>query len=252
MVRYLVEVPAGSGYTASPTAGVPAGLTATTPVPHLLPPLIPGDQYLDADFGYNDDGGNLLGTIGNLVFEDKNDNGVFDNATEAGLPGVSVDLIRDVNNNKVWDAGEPIITTVTTDKDGGYLFTGVPAGNYLVHVSDTNAVLINYAKSRLGAAGVDSNNQADPYAITLAAGADNLTADFGYVKLDANLGQIGNQVWTETDGNGLFDPNRPGRGPGRCDRGSLSQRQPTMPPPPRAPPATTALSSCPPAPTPPR
>ncbi len=203
--RYLVQVPAGSGYTASPTAGVPAGLTATTPVPHKLPTLNAGDQYLDADFGYNDPG-NLLGTIGNLVFEDVNKDGVFTLGTDRPMPGISVDLIRNTTNNNVWDAGEPVITTMTTDKNGNYLFTGVPAGNYLVHVSDTNALLINYAKGPLGTAGVDTNSQADPYAITLAAGADNLTADFGYVKINPNLGQIGNQVWTEVDGNGLFDP----------------------------------------------
>ncbi|RLT40063.1 MAG: hypothetical protein DWI57_09120, partial [Chloroflexi bacterium] len=204
--HYLVKVDPGNGYTAAPDpADIPPGLTATTPVPYPLPLLSAGDQYLDADFGYND-GGNLLGTIGNLVFEDKNNNGVFNGSPEVGMPGVSVDLIRDTNGNKIWESGEPVIATVTTDKDGGYLFTGVPAGNYLVHVSDTSGVLLNHNKSNLGTAGADNNNQVDPYAITLVAGADNLTADFGYRKIDPNLGQIGNQVWVESDGNGLFNP----------------------------------------------
>ena len=32
----------------------------------------------------------------------------------------------------------------------------------------------------LGTAGADNNNQADPYAVSLPAGATILTADFGY------------------------------------------------------------------------
>ncbi len=202
--HYLVKVDPGNGYTAAPDpADIPVGFTATTPVLHPLPLLSAGDHYLDADFGYDSSN---LGTIGNLVFEDKNNNGIFNSGTEAGLPGISVDLIRDANGNKAWDIGEPVIATVTTDKNGGYLFTGLPADNYLVHVSDTNGVLLNYNKSILGTAGADNNNQTDPYAITLPTGGNNLTADFGYVKIDPSLGQIGNQVWVESDGNGLFNP----------------------------------------------
>ena len=135
------------------------------------------------------------------------------NSGDSVFTGVSMDLIRDSNANSAWDAGEPIIATVTTVggtacTTGNYLFTGVPAGRYLVHVSDTNAVLFDYTKSPLGTAGANNNNQADPYAINLAAGGSNLTADFGYYPLDhTNIGVIGNQVWTEKDYNGLYNAN---------------------------------------------
>ena len=49
--HYLIEVSAGS-YTVAPT-NPPAGYTATTIVPHPVS-VAAGDQYLDADFGYND------------------------------------------------------------------------------------------------------------------------------------------------------------------------------------------------------
>ena len=76
-----------------------------------------------------------------------------------------------------------------------------------MHVSDTNAVLFDYTKSPLGAAGVNNNNQADPYAINLAPGGSNTTADFGYYPLDrSNIGVIGNQVWTEEDYNACPTP----------------------------------------------
>ncbi|MBK7204113.1 SdrD B-like domain-containing protein [Candidatus Amarolinea dominans] len=193
--HYLIEVPAGS-YSVAPI-NPPANYTATTPVPHLLTVQI-GEQYLDADFGYDDKNGPLLGTIGDLVFLDANKDGVC-NSGDSALSGVSVDLIRDSNANNAWDAGEPIIATVTTVggtacSAGNYLFSGVPGGRYLVHVSDTNAVLFDYTKSPLGAAGVNNNNQADPYAINLAPGGSNTTADFGYYPLDrSNIGVIGNQ-----------------------------------------------------------
>ena len=64
-----------------------------------------------------------------------------DDNNEAGIPGVTVALIKDVNGNGIWDAGEPIIATDTTDANGDYLFPGLPDGNYLVWVNDTDNVL---------------------------------------------------------------------------------------------------------------
>ena len=129
------------------------------------------------------------------------------------MAGVSVDLILDSNFNGGWDAGEPIIATTTTDSalvdTGNYYFTvpqSPPTGDYyLVHVSDTNAVLINYVKSVLGSdPNADNHNRDDPYAITLP-GTNNLFADFGYVKIDRpNTSVIGNQMWIESESNGLF------------------------------------------------
>ncbi|MBK9092966.1 MAG: hypothetical protein IPM84_09335 [Anaerolineae bacterium] len=207
--HYLISVPAGS-YNVAPT-NPPAGYTATTIVPHPVTVQI-GQQYLDADFGYNDPPTQpQLGTIGNLVFLDANKDGIC-NAGDSPLAGVSVDLIRDSNADGIWDAGEPIIATVTSSAGtactaGNYQFTGLPAGPYLVHVSDTNAVLTDYTKSPLGAAGVDNNNQADPYAVNLPTAGSNLTADFGYYPDDhTNIGVIGNQVWIEYDSNGIFNP----------------------------------------------
>ena len=128
------------------------------------------------------------------------------------------DLIRDENGDEIWDAGEPIIATVTTTStlganNGNYLFTGVPAGDYLVHVSDTNGVLLDYLKSPLGDQALNNHNKADPYPVQLLNPGDSeLRADFGYYKNPdvVNNGVIGNQVWIEiaNDGDGddgVFD-----------------------------------------------
>ena len=86
--------------------------------------LAPGDVYVNADFGYQPDGG-TSGSIGDTVWLDADRDNTVD-AGEPGLAGVTVALIRDLNGNGVWDAGEPIIATDTTDAAGQYLFTGLP------------------------------------------------------------------------------------------------------------------------------
>ena len=224
---YRIEVAAGSGYVAGPdwaASPILAGLRATTPAPAFLPPLAAGQQWLEARLGIGEASqaaalaagaqglqGPLLGAIGTLVFLDADRNGVF-GAGDAALGGVTVALIRDTNGNRVWDAGEPIIATAitsnTVDASGAnYLFTGAPAGNYLVHVSDTAGVLADYARGPLGAAGSDGNSQSDPYPVALAAGATHLAADFGFYRaIGLMAGVIGNQVWGETDGDGRFTP----------------------------------------------
>ncbi|MCX7853800.1 MAG: carboxypeptidase regulatory-like domain-containing protein, partial [Caldilineales bacterium] len=200
---YYVQVPVPpSGLSPSPAAPNPTGLFV----------LAAGDQYLDADIGFYDPTNTILGTIGNLVFFDSNGNGIFQVGLDSPLGGVSVDLIRDSDNDGVWDAGEPIIATANTAtalgaNNGNYLFTGVPAGRYLVRVSDTAYVLTDYSPTILGTPNTDNHNQTQPYPVILPAGGSVLTADFGYVRsgVDPN-GVIGNQVWYDADGNGIYNP----------------------------------------------
>ncbi len=144
-------------------ANPPSGYTATTPVPHGPVTVNAGDQYLDADFGYDSPD---LARLGGTVWDDLGVDGLLD-AGEPGIPGVSVDLIRD-NGNGVWDAGEPIIATTTTDQAGNYDFEGLPAGSYLVVVSDTQNVLDDFVGTLPGPnQGQDGNNQNQPYPVAL-------------------------------------------------------------------------------------
>ena len=213
--RYLLEVPPGVYSLA--VADPPADLTPTTSVTIDAGLLLADETFLDGDFGFADGAGALLGQIGNLVFDDANRNGFFDPG-ESPLAGVSVDLIRDSDGDGEWDDGEPVIATTTTaywqeDAQGGnYLFAGLPSGAYLVHVSDTNAVLVDYLHSTLGVAGSDQHNQNDPYAVFLAAGADNFTADFGYYQIGMQASAVGDFVWYDVNRNGLQDVGEPGIG----------------------------------------
>jgi uncharacterized repeat protein (TIGR01451 family) len=208
--HYLIEVPGDDSYSVAPDpTTLPPGLTETTPVPHITPVLVPGDQYLDADFGYDSP---LLGTIGDQIWIDEDGTipGVFEDGVEPGVPGVTVDLWANPDGSSTPNGDEYVVATTVTDENGQYLFTGLPAGNYLVTVTDTSNVLDDYVPTTIPGGTSNNLNKIDPYPVTLSAGGSNLTADFGYVA-DPNsnlLGIIGNQVWYETGDsiNGLFEP----------------------------------------------
>jgi len=177
------------------------------------------------DFGYPPE---ELGTghIGNLVWNDVNADGVYQADGADGIPGtaddegpiggVTVDLYRDLNGNGQIDPGEPRIATTTTSStlsgengpDGNYLFENLPAGDYVVDVSDRDGVLAGYWHT-LGTLSVDNNSQPDPYAVTLggAEPLDDYSADFGYY---VKPGALGNVVWNDLDADGFRDAGEPG------------------------------------------
>ena len=102
--------------------------------------LGPGEAYADADFGYF--GG--TSSIGDVVWHDLNGDGIQDEG-EYGVADVTIDLYRDMNNDGTIDADDIFVTTQTTDPSGAYDFTGLPAADYLVAVTDTHRVLEDYA-----------------------------------------------------------------------------------------------------------
>jgi hypothetical protein len=65
--------------------------------------------------------------IHGFKWNDLDEDGVWDQQVEPGLPGWTIFL--DSNNNRILDAGE---TSVTTGADGSYAFTDLPAGDYVV------------------------------------------------------------------------------------------------------------------------
>ncbi|MCB9139635.1 MAG: hypothetical protein H6642_14935 [Caldilineaceae bacterium] len=169
---------------------------------------------LDQDFGYN--GNN---TLGNLVWEDSNADGVFNNG-ESLLGGVTLDIYRDTNGNGVFDSEDALVTTVVTSDTatdtggdtGNYLVEGLPDGTYFVNVSDDDSVLNGYWHS-LGMPNTTNNSQNDAYyAVDLdsehnsAGGVTDLTADFGYYVKPA---AVGNFVWVDLNNDGIQDTLEP-------------------------------------------
>ena len=191
--------------------------------------LAPGDVFLNVDFGYQPNittpDPDALNSIGDTIWLDADADGNGpalppvdggapvnqgaggeDDAAEQPIPGVTVSLIKDTNGNGVWDAGEPIISTDTTDENGQYLFSDLPDGDYLVWVNDTDNVL-DGLKPTYDDDGIVSANISAVDLDSLSANdnpVDDRDQDFGYTPeaQEPGLGAIGDTVWFDTDRSG--------------------------------------------------
>lgn len=180
--------------------------------------------------------------VGNAVFVDTNDDGVFD-ATESGVDGVTVELWLDVDDDGVFEPGADdgaVVCTTTTSGGGNYWFHDVDPDQYFVaiptapagHVSSTGvnntagtdnvddgAPLGSYAAvsasvdlvGALPTGETAPDGTTDDEAAAEAATApdtfldaeSDLTIDFGFAPISC-LG-IGNRVWLDADNDGAFD-----------------------------------------------
>ena len=141
--------------------------------------LVPSGIDLDQDFGFI---GAQSNTIEGTVWSDNDGNGLLTDGTGAdpdetanGLENVTIEL-KDSNGN--------IVATTTTDANGDYSFTGLPDGTYSVSVTDKHNELANLLHTdgpNVGDNSIDNNSQDDTgYAVSVAGGSTNSTADFGY------------------------------------------------------------------------
>jgi SdrD B-like domain/Secretion system C-terminal sorting domain len=165
--------------------------------------LSPGQRNMTVDAGYYNAGANTA-SLGNRVWNDANDNGIQD-AGEVGVPGVRV-ILRDNTN--------AIIATQSTDANGDYLFSELPAGTYTVEFDGIPTGFSISAQDAGANDGVDNDvnfitRRTAP--ISLAAGEANTTVDAGITKLKpSGLASIGNRVWYDINGNGVQDDNETG------------------------------------------
>lgn len=166
---YTVTMTPPAGYTELTT---PGGATQTFPFP-------PGGSLDTVDFGLR----RPPATIGNVVFNDQNGNGVQD-AGEPGIPNATITLR---------DAGGNIVTTTTTDGTGNYRLTNVPPGTYTVTATPPT-----------GFSGTSPN----PQTVTVTAGQILTTANFGLRQLPGTI--AGSTVFIDQNGNGVQDANEPG------------------------------------------
>lgn len=133
------------------------------------------------DFGYL-----LKSRVGDFVWDDLDGDGNQD-VGEPGIPGVTLDLYNDVNNNDAFDAGDTLLGTTITDASGNYEFAGLDAGEYLVSVTDRDDVIS-------GIGGRLSSGQ-NPIAVTVGTNVVIDTADFGFERYST----IGDRVWNDAD-----------------------------------------------------
>lgn len=186
--NYVVDV--------TDTNGVLSGysLTAGSTDPHGPINLGRDEKYLDADFGYAPSDTSKA-VIGDYLWSDADNDGIQDPG-EPGIGGVTIQLLADYDGDENFT---DVVTTTTTTADGSYLFQGLAPDDYVVDVTDTGNVLDGYTLS------TGPQSSPDPTAlIHVNAGDVYLNADFGYYK--AGLGTIGNQIWLDEDGDGVYEP----------------------------------------------
>ncbi|MDQ1711048.1 MAG: large repetitive protein [Frankiaceae bacterium] len=189
--------------TATLTGAMNAGASATLAVTVTVDTGATGPLTNDVSVAYQDSFGNSFtpavatdvdvvgtGAIGNLVFYDADGDGTQD-AGEPGFPAVPVRLVW-AGADDTFSTADDEITDTTTDANGGYLFTGLAAGQYQV--------------DPVGPAGFVLTAGTDPFPVTLGAGQQDLTADFGYT----GTASIGDRVWNDLDGDGVQDGGEPG------------------------------------------
>ncbi|MEJ8851345.1 SdrD B-like domain-containing protein [Variovorax rhizosphaerae] len=158
-----------------------------------------GQQNLTVDAGVY-----KTASIGDRVWTDTNGNGVQD-AGEAGKAGVTVQVYTSVNG-----APGTLVGTQTTDANGGYNFTGLKPGDYIVKFTSPDGSTLTTANVG-GNDGVDSDAGANGLTgvYKLTSGEVNTTVDAGFKPLAT--ASLGDRVWNDTNRNGLQDAGETGK-----------------------------------------
>ncbi len=165
--------------------GETLGRTGTIVVPSET-----DDATIDAGF-YR------LVDLGDLVWDDLNGNGQFDDG-EPPVEGATVTL-RDAD-------GDIVGTPQTTVSDGAYRFTDLVPGDYTVTFTAPDGYAITTQNSGDDATDSDPAPDTGVAAVTLVSNIDDLTVDVGLYIGAA----IGDRVWFDLDGDGIQDDGEPG------------------------------------------
>lgn len=208
--QYFVhfELPYGARFTTQGQSGVvdidDSDVNITTGTTEIVTLLEGFDPSWDA--GMILPVGNL--SLGNRIWFDEDQNGIYATGSEKGINDVKLTLFRDIDNNGAYtaDVDTMVTTTTTFTKDGVkgyYLFDKLPAGAYIVRVDSGNFIEGQpLAELVATTTETDVNNKVDhdsngiategntaifSQAITLAEseeGYSELTVDFGFRSKD--------------------------------------------------------------------
>jgi len=137
-----------------------------------------------------------LSKLGDTVWLDSDADGIQD-AGEAGIADVTVNLFADIDGDGVFEDSE-VVETTTTDANGNYEFS-VLAGEYQVQFEQPDGFEVSPANQG-GDDAVDSDGLVSD-TVSLAPGENDPTIDSGFYEL-ASLGDF---VFEDTNGNGVQD-----------------------------------------------
>ncbi|RME46928.1 MAG: DUF11 domain-containing protein [Chloroflexi bacterium] len=121
--------------------------------------------------------GTVASIIAGTVYRD-NDGSGTKTAGDTGLSGVTVELYQDNNGDGMLDGGDTLLSTLQTNPDGSYQFTGYPAGNYVVVETNLPAYDSSGDADTVPPALCNTGNTCDVIAVTLATNGSSLENDF--------------------------------------------------------------------------
>ena len=161
------------------------------------------------DHGVNYNFGELkLGSISGYVFEDHNDNGVYEPKAQGGvdvpIAEVTVSLYQKVGNDyvAVLDANG-VARTARTDKNGYYEFSGLDI-NQVYAVRETQPADYTDGKEQLGTVGgVERGVKGNDEFTQIGIGWDEHGVNYNFGEL--KLGSISGYVYYDANKNGIFD-----------------------------------------------
>ena len=236
MAPYVWSVPAGT---------LPAGLllnsgvTATTATITGIPTTVQSRTFTiratDVNGCFKDTSYTITVSsppmsIGNLVWNDVNNNGVKD-AAELGISGLTVQLFSPGADNAIGGTGSnadvQVGANVTTSVTGGYAFTGLSPAKYYVKVTPSVSYPLTSGTPVTQDNGVNNdNNGAQPGGLStalfspvidLTAGTESMTdGDTDYntdYSVDFGLFTgmlVGDLVFSDVNNNGIKDGTEPG------------------------------------------
>jgi len=172
-----------------------SGLYSLTEVLSIVHPVA-GTSSADASISITPGTPPMTGSIGDFVWNDYNQNGLQD-ANEPGIPNVTVNLYNSLST---------LVTTTTTDVNGHYQFTGLPAGTYTVVVDQTTLPDGFVASPSLVGADRSVDSNGSPATVVLPDGTSDQTIDFGF----HGTGTIGDFVWMDMNEDGIQQAAEPG------------------------------------------
>lgn len=147
--------------------------------------VVANEIRTNVDFGFHND---AYKSVTDRVWFDADNDGAWD-AGEPGIAGVTVNL-QNVSNT--------VRGSAFTNADGFVSFSGIAPDDYTLMIEDSSGKL-------LGFSGTSAAAVARELAVTVVA-SDITGAHFGYNK----PGNIGNQVWSDANSNGVQDPGEAG------------------------------------------
>ncbi|MFV9504440.1 MAG: SdrD B-like domain-containing protein [Oscillochloridaceae bacterium umkhey_bin13] len=220
----IASTPSPDGNRDNDDNGVDTNRTATSNAIRLVvdgEPIPPADEdgpsgNTTLDFGFF-----APLSLGDLVFEDVDNNGRFEQGVDTPLSGALVELFGPDGVTPVTDLDDNPVEPQTTGDDGLYLFTNLRPGNYIVRVTAPEGYLSSNDIATTPNPNNDVNNDDNGIGlarsvssgiVTLTSGGEpindgdespnsNLSVDFGFFRPMT----LGNLVWLDANNNGLVD-----------------------------------------------